>query len=218
MDITRIFDGKWKYLAAYLSFKLSVRDKTPNWWIFPNTNLEHKYFEKLKKFCYLAKLWVFRSFTPWWKMIFGVSNLPKFRTFFIHYYHKMFHPSISGMGSTHNSLPWPEAAIFISQSMGFILSRKDMEKCIFIMSKIATVVRCKISLSLYLLPINVCNFQQKYLFIVWHFENKFNAQYAHVLTRTKFHFTARKNISFKTKESDEDGFWTPGKEKEENDE
>ena len=114
MDITRIFDGKWKYLAAYLSFKLSVRDKTPNWWIFPNTNLEHKYFEKLKKFCYLAKLWVFRSFTPWWKMIFGVSNLPKFRTFFIHYYHKMFHLSISGMGSTHNSLPWPEAAIFIN--------------------------------------------------------------------------------------------------------
>ena len=106
MDITRIFDGKWKYLAAYLSFKLSVRDKTPNWWIFPNTNLEHKYFEKLKKFCYLAKLWVFRSFTPWWKMIFGVSNLPKFRTFFIHYYHKMFHLSISGMGSTHNSLPY----------------------------------------------------------------------------------------------------------------
>lgn len=93
-----------------------------------------------------------------------------------------------------------------------------MEKCIFIQSKIATVVRCKIYLSLYLLPINVCNIQKKYLFIVWHFENKFNAQYAHILRRTKFHFTARKNISFKTKESDEDVFCTPGKEKEENDE
>ena len=84
-----------KYLAPYLSFKLSVRDKTPNWWIFPNTNLEHKYFEKLKKFCYLGKFWVFRSFTPWWKMILGVSNLPKFKTFFIYYYHKMVYLFIS---------------------------------------------------------------------------------------------------------------------------
>ena len=55
--------------APYLSFKLSVRDKTWNWWIFPNRNLEHKYFEKLQKFCYLAKLWVLRSFTCSWKMI-----------------------------------------------------------------------------------------------------------------------------------------------------
>lgn len=74
-----------KYLSPYLSFKLSVRDKTWNWWIFPNRNLEHKYFEKLQKFCYLAKLWVLRSFTCWWKMIPGVSNLPKFWTFFSHY-------------------------------------------------------------------------------------------------------------------------------------
>ena len=61
-----------KYLSPYLSFKLSVRDKTWNWWIFPNRNLEHKYFEKLPKFCYLAKLWVLRSFTCWWKMIPGL--------------------------------------------------------------------------------------------------------------------------------------------------
>ena len=71
--------------APYLSFKLSVRDKTWNWWIFPNRNLEHKYFEKLQKFCYLAKLWVLRSFTCWWKMIPGLSNLPEFWKFFSHY-------------------------------------------------------------------------------------------------------------------------------------
>ena len=37
-------------LHSYLSFKLSVRDKTSNWWIFPNTNLEHtphKYLQQI---------------------------------------------------------------------------------------------------------------------------------------------------------------------------
>ena len=76
-----------KYIwAPYLSFKLSVRDKTWNWWIFPNRNLEHKYFSETPEILLFSKVVSVEEFYMLVKndSLCGVSNLPKFWTFFSH--------------------------------------------------------------------------------------------------------------------------------------